>query len=215
MVESFRKGVSVFVVLALMCAVGTIGFVGFGYASFRSVLRTMDTEPQPLPVPEVSEEHERTIEEIDTRIREITANGQGGEVVVPAEIFNSWIRLTSYRALRVIAEHAWFALEEDSVKANLAVPLDSFGAPGRFFNGTVAFSGALQDGSLRFALADIRTEGNRGRAFSWLTRLISSQDIADAIGVDELLSEDIVERCSIYTTNSRLHLTCRERSAVD
>jgi hypothetical protein len=215
MVESFRKGVSIFVVIALMCAVGTIGFVGFGYASFRSVLKTMDTEPQPLPVPEVSEEHERTIEEIDSRIREITTDGAAGEVIVPAEIFNSWIRLTSYRALRVIAEHAWFALENDSVKANLAVPLDSFGAPGRFFNGTVDFSGALQDGSLRFALADIRPEGDRGPAFAWLTRLISSQDIADALGVDELLTQDIVERCSIYTTQSRLHLACKERSAVD
>jgi hypothetical protein len=212
MVESFRKGLSLFVVLALMCTVGTIGFVGFGYASFRSILRTMDTEPQPLPVPEVSEEHERTIAAIDARIREITTDGAAGEVVVPAELFNSWIRLTSYRALRVIAEHAWFALEEDAVRAKLAVPLDSFGAPGRFFNGTVAFSGALQDGSLRFALADIQPEGERGRAFSWFTKIISSQNIADAIGVDELLTEDIVDRCSIYTNHSRLHFTCRERT---
>jgi hypothetical protein len=212
MVESLRKGLSIFVVLALMCTVGTIGFVGFGYASFRSILRAMDTEPQPLPVPEVSEEHERSIAEIDARIRELTSDGAAGEVVVPAELFNSWIRLTSYRALRVIAEHAWFALEEDSVRANLAVPLDSFGAPGRFFNGTVAFSGALQDGSLQFALADIQPERDPGRAFSWLTKLISSQNIADAIGVDELLSEDVVERCSIHTSHSRLILACRERT---
>ncbi len=213
MVESLRKGLSLFVILALMCAVGTIGFVGFGYASFRSILKSMDTEPQPLPIPEVSEEHERTIEQIDSRIREITA-GAAGEVVVPAEIFNAWIRLSSYRALRDIAEHAWFALEEDSVRADLTVPLDSFGAPGRFFNGSVAFSGALQDGSLQFALADIKAEGDRGRAFSWLAKLISSQNIADAIGVDELLSEDIVERCSIRTSQARLHLVCRERSQV-
>jgi hypothetical protein len=211
MVESIRKGLSLFVVLALMCAVGTIGLVGFGYASFRSVLKAMDTEPQPLPVPEVSEEQESAIIEIDQRIRELTTEGEAGEVVVPAQLFNPWIRLTSYRSLRIIAEYAWFDFGNDSITADLSVPLDSFGAAGRFFNGKVSFSGALRDGSLTFTLADVKPNAQPAQAFLWLSKLISSQDIADAIGVDELLSEDVVERCSIYAGQERLHLVCKER----
>jgi hypothetical protein len=215
MVESIRKGVSLFVVLALVCAVGTIGFVGYGYASFRSILRSMDTEPRPLPLPEISEEQERAIEALDVRVRDLTTSGQGGEVVVPKELFNSWIRLTSYRSLRVIAEYAWFDLREDVVTADLSVPLDTFGAPGRYFNGQVSFSGALKDGSLTFALSDIKPNGEPVRAFSWFTALLSSQEIADALGVHQLLSEDIVDRCSIYTSQSHLHLACKERSFTE
>lgn len=214
MVGSIRKGVSFFVVLALMCTIGTIGFVGFGYATFRSALKAMETAAHPLPIPEISEEQERTIATIDEQVRRLTVDGTAGEVSVPSELFNSWLRLTSYRGLRVIAEHAWFTLNETDMVADLAVPLDSFGAPGRFFNGKVSFAGELRDGSVSFSLSNIQPHAPSTRAFAWFSRFISSRELADALGVEELLSEDVVERCSIFVSSAALHVKCRSRDSA-
>jgi hypothetical protein len=111
----------------------------------------------------------------------------------------------------VIAEHAWFTLNEAGMVADLSVPLDSFGAPGRFFNGKISFAGALRDGSLSFSLGEIQPNAPSTQAFTWFSRFISSRDLAGALGVEELLSADIVERCSIYVNSSTLYVKCTER----
>jgi len=100
---------------------------------------------------EVTAVQKRQVEKVYTQVRQAMEQGRATEAVLAGEDLNALLALAP--ETRTISRRATVALDGDTVKATLSLPLDGVeGMQGRYLNGDFTFQVAVQDGKMQIKI---------------------------------------------------------------
>jgi hypothetical protein len=203
-----KSGCGCALMVAAVCGGITVVFVVAAYSFVHDAVMALDTEAKPLPVPEISEEIEKSISKTEETFRQMTDGRGSGELRLDSKLLNAWLRMSGRSELRFLGEHAWVTLDGSLVKADLSVPLDPIGARGRYFNGRATFELSSVPGNVRFALLELVPDAEGAKGIETAAKVFSGIDLATPLRIEELVGEDLVKRCNIRVESSTLTLSC-------
>jgi hypothetical protein len=211
-VGGVRKGLGCLLLVAGVCAAATVVLLLAAAWFVQGTLSSLDTAPKPLPVPEITEQSELRIGVINDSLKKIFENGEAGAISINSELVNGWLRLTPDQNLRFIGDHSWITIAGERLSAQVSLPLDPVNIEGRFFNGVVVASGSIVGKRVRFFIHDIQMEGPAAEKLGWAVRqFIEGRDLTSMLGLNELMQEDLLNRCTLAIKASTIRLECAAR----
>ena len=209
-----KGGCGCIVVLALICAVMTIGIILGGLWFYRSTLEELDSEPQPLTVPDISEFTEQQIETIRNKLKLMIEDGEAGALTITDELLNGYLRLSTNTNEQFIGMHSWISFNGERTKIDLALPLDPY-VDGKFFNGTAVISGEARSHRLRIRLHSLIMDGPVADKFNWALRYLEGRDIVELLNLEEVIPSKFLKRCTAAIKASTLRIECEALAAKD
>jgi len=153
-------GIGCLIALGSMAIIAGVGiYVVWSFAG--TMLETFtDEAARPLPAIEMPQE------ERDALVARAQAFGQALESGAPAETLrlnsdeiNMLLRSLAPDALPLL-ENIHVSIEDTLLKADVSIPSEQLGFPGRYVNGTGVFDISLQDGALAVYLQDFTVGSN-------------------------------------------------------
>jgi hypothetical protein len=201
----FRALVGLAILVALV-VVG--GYLGYRYAVHRVV--AVYTEPAPLDLgePGVSPAE---LGELHGRLASFAQALRNKRPTAPLVLTAQ--ELTALVAgspdFQRLGGRARFSIGGGEIEADLSLPLDRFGHPGRWFNGSASFAVTLENGVL---IATLRSASVRGQAVpGWIVEQLGQRNLAKNLYENPQTAAVIARLESIEVGEGRVTIVPRSR----
>jgi hypothetical protein len=172
------------------------------------LLFTLDGDPITLPLLELSEERERELGEVQRAVSHTLSTGAALDITLSADLLNAWVKLSPREELRIIGEHTWLTLRDGMVVAQISLPLELFGKPGFYFNGSGVFSGALQDGRLTLSIKELSSTSSAASGVAYAIKALGGDRLIERLKLHEAIPEALLKRCNALLSGDTLRLLC-------
>jgi len=173
--------------------------IAFGVYLYASHLRTSLTATAPLEIApvEITPVQKRQVEKVYTQVRQAMEQGRATEAVLPGEDINALLSLTP--ETREVSQRASIALDGDTAKATVSLPLDGVeGMQGRYLNGDFTFRLAVQDGKMQIKI--LSAVANQRPVPQYIINKLNERDLGEEVArrlgrnqvsrLDSLIIED-------------------------
>ncbi|OQC16518.1 MAG: hypothetical protein BWX73_00789 [Lentisphaerae bacterium ADurb.Bin082] len=173
--------------------------IAFGVYFYASHLRTSLTATAPLEIApvEITPVQKRQVEKVYTQVRQAMEQGRATEAVLPGEDINALLSLTP--ETREVSQRASIALDGDTAKATVSLPLDGVeGMQGRYLNGDFTFRLAVQDGKMQIKI--LSAVANQRPVPQYIINKLNERDLGEEVArrlgrnqvsrLDSLIIED-------------------------
>ena len=173
--------------------------VALGVYIYANHLKSTLTATAPLEIApvEVTAVQKRQVEKVYTQVRQAMEQGRATEAVLAGEDLNALLALAP--ETRTISRRATVALDGDTVKATLSLPLDGVeGMQGRYLNGDFTFQVAVQDGKMQIKI--LSAVANQRPVPQYIINKLNERDLGQKVArrlggdqvsrLDSLIIED-------------------------
>jgi hypothetical protein len=197
--------------LELRLAVGAIVFVVLAYGLCSRLLFYLDREPVTLPVPEISEATEASVQAFNAQLHAAIVQGAPLKTSLTSNELNAWLRLSTVEPLRLIGEHSWLQIEGDAVRATISLPLEIVGRPGRYFSADGVLTGSVENNRCALRIANLHSRSFSSQGVAWLIKTLYRDSLPELLRLEMLIPEAFLQRCAVRIANSSIEVTCSER----
>ena len=167
-----------FVVGGLMLLVVLAGLGVYFYLNHLKSTLTAAAPLEMAPV-EVTPVQKRQVEKVYNQVRQALEQGRATEAVLAGEDLNALLSLAP--ETREVSRRAAFALDGDTAKATLSLPLDGVdGMQGRYLNGDFTFRLAVRDGNLQIEI--LSAVANRRQVPQYIIDKLNERDLGREVG---------------------------------
>lgn len=173
---------------------------------------TLDSDPVTLPMLELSEEGERQLAEVQRTVADTLSTGAPLDITLSADLLNAWVKLSPREELRMIGEHTWITLRDGLVVAQISLPLELFGKPGFYFNGSGVFSGELRNGRLSLEIKELSSTSNSASGVAHAVKALGGDRLIERLKLHDAIPEGILKRCSALLGGAAFRLHCEPLS---
>jgi hypothetical protein len=94
------------------------------------------------------------------------------------------------------------------VVAQISLPLELFGKPGFYFNGSGVFSGALQDGRLTLSIKELSSTSSAASGVAYAIKALGGDRLIERLKLHEAIPEALLKRCNALLSGDTLRLLC-------
>jgi hypothetical protein len=196
--------------LELRIAIAAVFVALLAYQAGSRFLFRFDREPATLPLPEVSEETEASVQRFSAQLRAVIKEGAPLRTSLTENQLNAWLRLSTDQSLRLLAEHTWFSLRSGKAHATIALPLEIIGRSGLYFNGEATLSGSMESERIVLKIEQLKAKNQSSQGIAWLVGLLYRESLPGLLRLHELIPRQLLEHCVGAVTGEVFQLTCVE-----
>ena len=132
------------------------------------------TAPLEMAPVEVTPVQKRQVEKVYNQVRQALEQGRATEAVLAGEDLNALLSLAP--ETRAVSRRAAIALEGETAKATLSLPLDGVeGMQGRYLNGDFTFRLAVRDGTMQITI--LSAVANRRQVPQYIIDKLNERDL--------------------------------------
>lgn len=136
------------------------------------------TAPLDLAPAEVTPGQKRQLEKVYHQVRQALEQGKATEAVLAGEDVNALLALAP--ETRAVSRRAAIALEGETAKATLSLPLDGVeGMEGRYLNGDFTFRLGVQDGKMQIRI--LSAVANQRRVPQYIIDKLNERDLGQEV----------------------------------
>jgi hypothetical protein len=136
------------------------------------------TAPLDLAPAEVTPGQKRQVEKVYHQVRQALEQGKATEAVLAGEDVNALLALAP--ETRAVSRRAAIALEGETAKATLSLPLDGVeGMEGRYLNGDFTFRLGVQDGKMQIRI--LSAVANQRRVPQYIIDKLNERDLGQEV----------------------------------